>query len=131
MVILIDTNIFLEYLLGQERAEDCFKSIEKIINEEQEAVITSFSLHSIEVIMLRKGLKEELKTLLAALSEIQCLTLYHNSFAEDREVLTEMGNTGLDFDDAIQFCVAKKLKAVILTMDKHFHKLSGITAITP
>jgi len=39
-----------------------------------------------------------------------------------------MDNKGLDFDDALQFCVAKKLKAAILTLDKHFHKLRGVKA---
>ncbi len=130
-MILIDTNIFLEYLLGQQRADDCLKAIEKIISDEIEAVITSFSLHSIEVIMLGKGLKEELKTFLAALSEIQYITLYNTSLLEDRQAIVEMERTKLDFDDAVQFCVARKLKATILTLDKHFRKLKEVTVLTP
>ncbi len=130
-MILIDTNIFLEYLLGQQRADDCLMAIEKIINDELEAIITSFSLHSIEVIMLAKGLKEELKTFLAALSEIQYITLYNTSLLEDRQAIVEMDRTKLDFDDTVQFCVARKLKVAILTLDKHFRKLKEVTVLTP
>ena len=131
MVILIDTNIFLEYLLAQEKAEECFGAIKTIIDADIEAVISSFSLHSIEVIMLRNKLNDKLREFLGVISGIQCITVYNTTPEEDIEALDLMKKTMLDFDDAIQFYIAKKLKGVLLTLDRHFDKITEVKVIKP
>ncbi len=56
---LIDTNIFLELFLDRERREECKKFLSKIENGEIIGVITSFSLHSIAIILEKlKGLSK-------------------------------------------------------------------------
>ena len=38
---------------------------------------------------------------------------------------------GLDFDDALQSFISKKLKASIVSFDKHFDKIKGLKRLTP
>jgi len=51
-MFLIDTNIFLEILLEQEKKEDCKKFLNDHIGNLH---ITDFSLHSIGVILFKQG----------------------------------------------------------------------------
>lgn len=131
MVVIIDTNIFLEYLLAQEKADDCFNAIKTIINTNADAVISSFSLHSIEVIMLRNKLNIKLKEFLSALSDIKHIKVHNTTPVEDMEILDLMENTRLDFDDSVQLYTAKKLNATLLTLDKHFDNIAAIKVIKP
>lgn len=130
-MILIDTNIFLEYLLAQEKAEECFKAIETIIDTDINAVISSFSLHSIEVIMLRSGLSNKLREFLGVISEIQYIKVYNTTPEEDIEILDLMKVSKLDFDDTIQLYIAKKLNALLLTLDRHFDNITEVKVIKP
>ena len=50
MTFLVDTNIFLEILLGRAKKESCKGFLEKNMGE---LSITDFSLHSIGVILFR------------------------------------------------------------------------------
>jgi len=130
-VTVIDTNIFLEYLLGQEKADACFKAIEQISEGEEDAVISSFSLHSIEVILLRKNLIGQLKTFLDNLETLLFIRVYYTTVTEEKEVLDVMSETGLDFDDSVQYYLAKKLNAGLMTLDKHFDKVKGVKVVRP
>ena len=130
-MIVVDTNIFLEYLLGQEKAADCLTAIESIVDTEEESRISSFSLHSIEVILTRKNLVKELKSFLNVLDNLFFLKVYYTTVKEEKEVLDVMAKTGLDFDDSIQYYLAKKLNAELLTLDKHFDKFKDIKVIRP
>jgi len=55
-MFLVDTNVFLEVLLTQDKKEDCKRFLEKNIRDLN---ITDFSLHSIGVILFRYG-KEDI-----------------------------------------------------------------------
>jgi predicted nucleic acid-binding protein len=56
MMLLVDTNVFLEILLKQDKREDCKKFLNNNIGNLN---ITDFSLHSIGVILFRYG-KEDI-----------------------------------------------------------------------
>jgi len=130
-VTVIDTNIFLEYLLGQEKAEACFNAVEKIIESGEEAFLSSFSLHSIEVILARKNLVKELKAFLNTLEGLLFIRVYYTTVNEEKEVLEVMSKTGLDFDDSVQYYLARQLNADLLTLDRHFDKVKAIKVIRP
>jgi len=49
-MILADTNIFLEILLGQQRQQDCERFLRA---QAGNIVLSDFSLHSIGVILFR------------------------------------------------------------------------------
>ena len=90
---LIDTNIFLEILLEQEKS----KEFEALINRAIESCgfhISSFTLHSIEVIMLRNNKVNELKQFLSDINESRILRIETNSEDELNalSILTDKNN---------------------------------------
>ncbi len=115
---LIDTNIFLEILLEQEKEKDCTKFLEEI---EDECYISDFSLHSIGVILFRMK-KDELflKFLNDMFLNTEIIRLspeLYNNLPEIRKSLD------LDFDDTYQMEVAKKFNLKIVTLDSDFKKV--------
>ena len=114
---LIDTNVFLEILLSQERRETCKRFLDTNIGS---IYITDFSLHSIGVILFRNA-KEDIFQKFAedVISNIEVIGLRKELYNE----LTGIKRTlGLDFDDAYQYRVAKEYGLEIVTMDRDFEK---------
>jgi predicted nucleic acid-binding protein len=117
---LIDTNIFLELLLNQEKREIAKNILTQLEKGEIEAVISGFSLHSIEFILSIKKKRGVLKEFLQALHDFPNISVYHTTLEEDLEIIDLMEQTHLDFDDANQYYIAKKFAAEIITFDKDF-----------
>lgn len=119
-MLLIDTNIFLELLLGQERADECEKFLERISEGELEAVATKFSVHAIEAIL------NDSKLILAFLRNLRNsigLDIYETSMDDEIAASMLMKELKLDFDGSLQYYVAKKLGVkAIISYDKHFDK---------
>ncbi len=91
---LIDTNIFLEILLNQEKSSDC----KEFLNQNYDKIfISDFSLHSIGVILFRYKKKEIFKEFVQEiLSEIKILNLP----SQEYEVFMNTKRLpDLDFDD--------------------------------
>jgi predicted nucleic acid-binding protein len=120
-MLLIDTNIFLELFLGQKKAEDCEKFLEKVSKGELEAVVTKFTIHAAEAILNNPAL------IIAFLRNLQNslgLSIYETSLEDEVASSILMDKIKLDFDDALQYYVAKKLIVdAIISYDKHFDKL--------
>jgi len=53
MRLLLDTNIFLEVILDQERAKEARALLSKV--EGHEFFISDYSLHSIGLLLFRRG----------------------------------------------------------------------------
>lgn len=121
---LIDTNVFLEVLLTQERRESCKKFLEKNIGN---LYVSDFSLHSIGVILFRND-KEKIFQRFAndVLPNVKIITLSKISY-EDLAVIKK--KLGLDFDDAYQYKVAKEHDLKIVTMDTDFEKITDLSVI--
>ncbi|MBO3769420.1 MAG: type II toxin-antitoxin system VapC family toxin [Candidatus Brockarchaeota archaeon] len=120
-MFLIDTNIFLELFLNREKADECESFLEEVSSGDLEAVVTRFSIHAIEAILNNP------KLILIFLRNIENslgLTVYDTSMDEEMAVSMIMEEKKLDFDDALQYYVAKKLGVeAIVSFDKHFDKL--------
>lgn len=97
---LIDTNIFLEILLDQEKSDECQKLLESISEREAVFYVSSFTIHSIQVILERNKLYEPL---IDFLQEIQTIGLkrFDTDTGEELEAIKLARNLNLDFDDAI------------------------------
>lgn len=117
---LIDTNVFLEVLLDRKEAQQCIEFLKKLERGAVKAVITSFSIHSIEVVLFNFNKLKELETFLSSLVQYHGLVVYHTSVTEELKVLDTMKKTKLDFDDAIQYFVAEKFGYKIVSFDKDF-----------
>ena len=127
---LIDTNIFLELLLNRAFKDDCAQLLKEVEIGNLEAYVSSFSIHSIEVILSNFNKEKELKIFLSSIIDFEGLFVYTTNLEEELEAIEEMEN-GLDFDDALQSFVTKRLKASIISYDKHFDKIKGLKRLTP
>ncbi len=115
---LIDTNIFLEILLNQEKNEVC----KAYLNQNMGSIcVSDFSLHSIGVILFRYKKFELYKTFINdVLSKVKLVTLQKENYNRVAEISNQFN---LDFDDAYQIAVAESLNLSISTMDNDFSKV--------
>src|SRR5574341_2329195 len=99
---LIDTNVFLEILLTQERHEICKKFLDMNFGN---LYISDFSLHSIGVILFRNG-KEKIfqKFLNDVIPDVEIVTLSKRSYEDLAEIKRKLY---LDFDDSYQYKIAR------------------------
>ncbi len=120
MKYLIDTNIILEILLQQEKAEKCKTFLFENFND---CSISDFSLHSIGVLLFRFKkslvfnqfifeLAEKLSVLSVSVERLGFLSHWNALY-------------NLDFDDAYQADIAEENNLVLITLDKDFKKTVG------
>ena len=121
--MLIDTNIFLEVFLDQDRADDCSNFLEKLDRGELQGFVTDFTIHSLAVVLERAGQPDYLPQVFAALSAFQGLRLLHASLLEHSEIALLARQVGLDFDDAYQAYFAQKMNVPVISYDRHFDRL--------
>lgn len=120
-LILIDTNIFLELLLGQSKAEDCAKLLNRVSKGEIEAVVTRFTIHAVEAVVNNGNL---ISDFLRNIENSLGLSVYVTSISEETAISILMSKINRDFDDTLQYFVAKMLGAEsIVSFDKHFDGL--------
>ena len=118
---LVDTNIFLEILLKQEKSSIC----KKFLNSNTGKLhISDFSLHSLGVILLRNNENELLlKFLKDILPNVYLVSLPKDEF---NSVIINSANQKLDFDDAYQFTVCHYYGFTLVTMDQDFRRVHDI-----
>jgi predicted nucleic acid-binding protein len=120
-LILLDTNVFLELLLGQTRAPDCEALLTEVSKGRVEAVVTHFTVHAVEAVL---GSGEPLLTFLRNLDNSLGLTVFETGEADEISAAMLTKRKSLDFDDALQYYVAKRLGVeAIVSYDRHFDKL--------
>lgn len=118
MKYLIDTNIPLLILLDQDSSGESRSFFERI--PMTDCVISDFSLHSIGVILARKGRKGFFKAFVDDLI-IKCgLHVLHIRYEEIYSVVEKMDETHLDFDDAYQYTLAERYGLRIVSFDADF-----------
>jgi predicted nucleic acid-binding protein len=125
---LVDTNVWLERLLDQEKSEIASKFFDLISLED--LFVSDFSIHSIGVIL--SGLKkldvfEKFLDDLFVNAQIEQLSLNSGDLMD---VISNTQRFNLDFDDAYQLSVSQKYDLVIITFDKDFNA-KGIRKNTP
>jgi uncharacterized protein len=122
--LLVDTNIFLEILLNQDKKEEC--KIFLTANAHKLAM-SDFSLHSIGVILMNQKKQYVFEKFITdTLPNIDLLMLPRDKY---QELSTISSDNGLDFDDAYQTCLSINNNLEIVTMDKDFKKVKKITTI--
>jgi uncharacterized protein len=119
---LVDTNIFVEFLLEQDRAEESLRIMERIERGELEAYITSFALHSIAVILDRRKELDLMEKFLERVIQAKGLQVYHTEPIEEKMITALTRTTKLDFDDTLHYFVATKIPATLMSFDRGFDK---------
>ena len=122
MNITVDTNVFVELILAQKRAEECEALLRAVGEGRIKGFISHFSLHAIEA-MYPAGDKR-LQEFLLTIERSRGLTIYETTLSDELSAAILSQKFSLDFGDTIQYYVAKKTGSVaIVSFDKHFEGL--------
>ncbi len=120
MTYLLDTNIWLERMLEQERAADVAELLARV--SPGQLCMTDFTLHSIGVILHR--LKQP-QTFVQFVQDVllegalSLLSVPPDGMAQLVNAATEYR---LDFDDAYQYAVAMRHNLTIVSLDTDFDR---------
>ena len=106
-MFLLDTNIWLERLLGQGQAEVVAELLDTL--SPSDMCMTDFTLHSIGVICNR-------------LNQRDVFIKFVDDVLIDAGVVEIIDLFRLDFDDAYQYVAAELEKATIVSFDQDFDK---------
>ena len=115
---LVDTNVWLERLLDQEKSEISAKFLELVSPEK--ILISDFSLHSIGVILFRYRKLKLFETFIEDLfinANIEMLSLVGIDLLK---VSVNNKKFKLDFDDSYQLTLAQKYDLTLVTFDTDF-----------
>jgi len=131
--MIIDTNIFLEVLLEQEKCEQCSIFLIDFAEGNKTGFITTFSIDSIVISMLNNNRDEEkIKIFLSSLLKYRGLKFYQIKVQDRVNALGLMKKYGLDYEDAImmQSAISTNSKEII-SFDRHFDKIDEIKRVEP
>lgn len=120
-MFLLDTNIWLERLLTQEKSKVVAELLETLTTSE--ICISDFTLHSIGVICNRLQQRNVFMQFVQDVlidGNVLMVTVPPNAM---KQIVEVMDHFGLDFDDAYQCVVAERQKAKIVSFDKDFDKI--------
>ena len=112
---LIDTNIFLEILLEQDRWKLCERTLEEHLGD---SAMTDFAFHSIGVALF--GMRKEViyrRFLQDVLPRNDLLSLPTDHY---HRVITIHETQRLSFDDSYQLAVAEYYSLSLISLDQHF-----------
>jgi predicted nucleic acid-binding protein len=115
---LVDTNVWLERLLEQEKSEDVRRFL-NVVPAEQ-LFITDFSFHSIGVVLTRLNRSEALTQFVKDAFIDGAVNLVHLKPIDTQRIVDSMREFNLDFDDAYQYAAADQYGLVIVSLDADF-----------
>lgn len=118
MRLLIDTNIFLEVLLEQDKASEARELLSK--TEEHDLFLSDLSLHSIG--LFRHGRQDVFRRFLADTVLNDLIGVIALSPREMETVIQAARQFNLDFDDAYQYAVAECYALTIVILDADFDR---------
>jgi hypothetical protein len=119
-MFLVDTNVWLELLLNQQKAGE----VRKLLGARRasEFAITEFSLYSIGIILTRLKRDAAFRDFLTDTLEDGGVRVIRLDPAGLKEILTVRGRFGLDFDDAYQYVAAHRHDLTLLSFDGDFDR---------
>lgn len=117
---LLDTNIILEFLLNQEKADEVEKFLRNIPLETLH--LSEFSLYSIGIILLHRGMAEIFPRMIDDLLVSGGIQLVRLGLWDMPNLVQIAQRFNLDFDDAYQYIVAEKYELTIVSFDGDFDR---------
>jgi uncharacterized protein len=124
---LVDSNVWLELLLDQLRANEVRQFFQ--IVQPDEIALTEFTLYSIGIITCRLNKEDIFASFLTDLLEDTGIKRISLGLADLRDLLFVMREQDLDFDDAYQYVAARNNDLILVSFDKDFDKtdMKGMT----
>ncbi|MBI1746118.1 MAG: type II toxin-antitoxin system VapC family toxin [Acidobacteria bacterium] len=117
---LLDTNVWLERLLGQQRSEEVRQLLEHIPLDR--LFITDFSVHSIGVILYRVDRLEALKLFVQDVFIDGAVVLVRLDPEDTQRLLEVINQYKLDFDDAYQYVASEKYHLTLISFDRDYDR---------
>lgn len=125
----IDTNVFLEWLLGRAYAKECEQVMAAVQNKKLNAACSLFSVYSVCIFLTSGGKEEIASKFMDYISGLENFAVISTTTQENARIIWEMKENALDFDDALQFYIYKRHGCeAIITLDKDFGKTDAKTA---
>lgn len=120
LMFLVDTNVWLELLLDQEKAGEVRQFLQA--KEARLLTITDFSLYSIGVILTRLKKDTLFEDFLSDTIEDSGVGRIRLDSADLKELLVVRQQFQLDFDDAYQYVAARKYNLTLVSFDSDFDR---------
>ena len=120
MRLLIDTNVFLEIILEQEKADEAEALLAKAADHD--LFISDYSLHSIGLLLFRRKQHDVFQTFLrdiAINAGVTMVSLSPDDMGATVDVATKYD---LDFDDSYQYVAAQKYNLTLVSFDSDFDR---------
>jgi len=117
---LVDTNIWLEALLSQEKAREAQAFLQGV--EARDLAITEFTLYSIGVILTRLKKAEVFRDFISDTLEDSAVRRVQLDPAGLKRLLVIQQKFGLDFDDAYQYVSAENHNLILVSYDSDFDR---------
>lgn len=118
MKLLLDTNIFLEILLSQEKSKEAILLLSN--TNKYDFFISDFSLHSIGILLFRRRQHEIFKKFFDDIIIGGIATLITLPFREFDRIIKYAQQFNLDFDDAYQYALSEYYGLTIVSFDSDF-----------
>ncbi|HET6455797.1 MAG TPA: PIN domain-containing protein [Armatimonadota bacterium] len=132
---LVDTNVWIERLLDQERSEEAGQFLNGVTSDH--LFITDFAFHSVAVILSRL---KEMDLLLKFVQDTFIdgdVTVCRLAAKETERIILAAKQFSLDFEDAYQYVAADHFNLTLISFDRDFdrtelgRKAPGDIAQTP
>ena len=117
---LVDTNVWLEPLLQQERAEEAVQFLTQTPTEN--LFITDFSFYSIGILLTRRNRPNILLDFVQDVFTNGAVVLLRLDPQEMPNLVAAINQFNLDFDDAYQYVTAQRNNLVIVSFDNDFNR---------
>jgi predicted nucleic acid-binding protein len=117
---LVDTNLIVEILLRQAKAEEVKRFLESTAPEN--LYLTEFSLYSLGIILLRRKMHD---TFLRAVDDLLLtggIRMVRLGLEDMQGIVHAARRFNLDFDDAYQYATAEKYNLSIVSFDSDFDR---------
>ena len=120
MRLLLDSNIFLEILLEQEKAEEAKLLLRRV--EEHEFYLSDYGLHSIGLALFRRKKHNAFRQFVNEMLIDAGIGLLSLGAEDLGAVASASEKFNLDFDDAYQVSIAHKHELKIVSLDSDFDR---------
>ena len=115
---LMDTNVWLERLLDQERSWEVGRFLDQVPSDQ--LFITDFSFHSIGIVLSRLNCVDAFLQFVRDAFIDGDVSIVRLSPEDMTKVVSAMQRFKLDFDDAYQYAVAERYGLTIVSFDSDF-----------
>jgi predicted nucleic acid-binding protein len=117
---LVDTNVWLERLLNQDKSDQVGRFLDQV--SPHDIFITDFAFHSICVILTRLAGSEALLDFVQDVFVDGAVNVVSIKPSETRTLIETIDKYKLDFDDAYQYVAAEQNGLIIISFDSDFDR---------